>query len=183
MNYWRVLVISLLVAFTMVCGVVFMGCNHHDREQATPYVGRDFVDGVPFVYKDIEQNVVEPETGRRQRLLAAAVLIIDTFKRDHGTVPPVWTAEIYLGPTVEENPGFVPCFIPNGGGCYIYKDHHLMVIGGDCDNLPYLYHELTHARLDALGEDRLRNNGHVGPDWELSAARTAELIERLCGEK
>ena len=182
-NPWRVLVISLLVVLTMACGVIFMGCNHHDRAYATTPDAVDSVDGVYFTYLDLDKKPVELDLKRRGNILSAAVIMLDAFKQDYGVVPGVWRVDIFVGPTVEENPGYVPCGIVNGGGCVQLDSRLVMIIAGECDNIPYLYHELNHVRLHDAGVDRILNYGHSHPSWVDVGNREYNLRKAICAER
>ena len=180
----RVLTISVLVALTMACGVLVMGCNHHDPKLAIEPEAVDSVGGVFLNYKDLNDNPVDLDLKRRGDILAAAVIMIEAFKADHnGRMPRVWVCDVYVGATPADNPSYVPCGIVNGGGCFNYDTHIMKVNGGDCDNVPYIYHELTHALLEEDGEDRISNNGHQGPQWVLSSQRTYDLRNQICASR
>ena len=182
-NPWRVLVISLLVVFVMATGVVFMGCGHYDRSKSKQWRGLDQVEGVYIDYKNNEGERVEPSASRRAHIVAAITSSVDAFRKDYGTVPGIWVCEVYLGATVEENIFYVPCGTLNGGGCFTYKNRVMQVTAGECDNVPYLYHELTHAWLDDMGVPKLDNNKHEGEPWNLSKLRTAELRGQICSHE
>jgi hypothetical protein len=183
-NPLRVLTISILVVLVLACGFIFAGCNHHDRDKSTHIPdATDSVDGIYFVYKDINQNTVELDLERRGNILSAAVLVIDAFKKEHGSLPDVWICEVYVGPTVADNPSYVPCGIVNGGGCFTYSSRRMMVYAGECDNVPYIYHELNHARLEQAGADRVNNNGHQGKSWEVSRQITYDLRHQICDSR
>jgi len=155
------------------------GCNHHKRVLAGP-AHVDKVGPLLITYKEIDQSAFDASYERRRRILASVARHLEVFEQDHDKFGRTFITDIYMGKTPADDPGYVPCATPNGGGCYTLDDQRIWITAGVCDDVPNLYHELYHAYLHTSVGDPTADANHTGPGWTLVRQRTKELRDELC---
>ena len=176
---------TMIFSLTVIglLGTSAIGCGDKKRYPPTPPPGTQ-VGNLFLSWKSISLTNLNLPEERQKKFIYASRVQLDAFEKDFGPLTRWYVTDVFVDGDPANNPTYAPCGSPNGGGCFTFDDQRIWVSGGECDNVPYLYHEMYHAYLDANPHlsSRERNIAHQGPGWQIVYAQTDTLRRQICAD-